>query len=801
MFTIIRKEIEWCGRKLSLETGRIARQADGAVLATYGETVVLCTVVAKKEAKEGIDFFPLTANYQEKAFAAGKIPGGFFKREGRPSEKETLVSRLIDRPIRPLFPEGFHNEVQIICTVLSHDGENDPDIVAMVGASAALTISGVPFQGPIGAIRVGYQNGEYVFNPPLDHLEQGGLLDLVVAGTEQSVLMVESEAKGLSEEVMLGAVEQGHRAMQPVIQLIKEFKSGAGKPDWQISLPDHSTLASRIKALAGESVRQAYAEQNKQQRVAKIDAAKTGVLTALKEELGEAYNEMIASGLFKKLEKDIVRNDILDHHKRIDGRGERDIRNIIGEVQVLPRTHGSALFTRGETQALAVVTLGTGQDVQIVDALVGEYKESFMLHYNFPPYSVGEAGMLKSPGRREIGHGKLAWRALKAVIPPQDQFPYTLRIVSEITESNGSSSMATVCGSSLAMMDAGVPITSPVAGIAMGLIKEGDRFSVLSDILGDEDHLGDMDFKVAGTAEGVTALQMDIKINGITTKIMEQALHQAKEGRKHILGKMNEAIHSTRSELSQSAPRIHSIYINKEKIGEVIGPGGKVIREICEKTGVKIDINDDGKVNVAATDGESAAAALAMIQAIVQEVESGKIYQGKVTKIFDFGILVEFLGKTEGLVHISEIKNERIENVQSLFSGGESVKVKVIGFDRGKPRLSMKRVNQDTGEDLSDQFEDSGERPARRGGDRDRHSGGGRDRDRGGRGSYRGGDRDRHDRGHDRDRGGERNERRGDRHERHDHDHHGSRDAQPEMAAPSNTDTPEEKPRKKRRFF
>lgn len=712
MFKVIKKEIEWGGNKLTIETGKVARQADGAVIASYGDTVVLCTVVARKEAKADADFFPLTVNYQEKAFAAGKIPGGFFKREGRPSEKETLVSRLIDRPIRPLFPEGFYNETQVICTVLSHDLTNDPDIVAIVGTSAALAISGIPFDGPVGGARVGYINGEYILNPNPDQLKDSKL-DLVVAGTESSVLMVESEADVLSEEIMLGAVEFGHKHMQPVIQMIKELKDEAGKADWNFSKPDYSELAKRVNALAEDSLRAAYKEIDKQSRVEKVSKAKDAAVTALKAELGEEnFKSLVINGLLKDLEKDIVRSDIIKNKKRIDGRGVSDVRNIVSEVSILPKTHGSALFTRGETQVLAVATLGTAQDMQIIDALDGDYKENFMLHYNFPPFSVGEASMLKSPGRREIGHGKLAWRALRSVIPGQDEFPYTIRLVSEVTESNGSSSMATVCGSSLAMMDAGIPLKAPVSGIAMGLIKEGDDFAVLSDILGDEDHLGDMDFKVAGTKDGVTALQMDIKINGITTEIMKIALEQAKEGRNHILGKMAESLTEARGKVSSNAPQITTIKIDKEKIGALIGPGGKVIREICEVSGAKIDIEEDGTVNVSSVGSEATETALKMIQDIVAEVEVGKIYDGKVIKLLDFGALVNFLGKTDGLVHISEIVNERVEKVSDFVKVGDNVKVKVVAVDRGKIRLSMKRVNQETGEEIvpQDSGSDSGER-------------------------------------------------------------------------------------------
>lgn len=795
MFNVVKKEIEWAGKTLSIETGRVARQADGAVVVQYGETVVLGTAVAQKKAKEGIDFFPLTVNYQEKTFAAGKIPGGFFKREGRPSEKEVLVSRLVDRPIRPLFPDGFYNETQVIITVLSHDIENDPDVVAMVAASAALAISGIPFEEAIGAARVAYIDGGYVLNPTAEEMSRSDL-DLVVAGTESSVLMVESEAKILSEEVMLDAVEFGHAGFQPVIKLINALKKEIGKPTWTFEKADTKALEKRVAELAEKGLRAAYKETNKQARVEKISATKDTTIATLKEEQGEAFNALQTGGALKKLEKNIVRGDILKTKKRIDGRGESDVRQILPEVSILPRTHGSALFTRGETQALVVTTLGTGQDMQIIDELAGEYKQHFLLHYNFPPYSVGEASFLKSPGRREIGHGKLAWRALRPVMPSLESFPYTVRVVSEITESNGSSSMATVCGSSLSMMDAGVPLTAPVAGIAMGLIKEGKDFSVLSDILGDEDHLGDMDFKVAGTANGVTALQMDIKINGITTEIMKTALTQAKAGRLHILEKMRTALEQNRETVSANAPRIQSIKIPKEKIGEVIGPSGKNIREICEVSGAKIDIEEDGTVKVAAVGADALETAIRMIRDIVTEVEIGKIYEGKVVRLLDFGALVNFLGKTDGLVHISEIKNERIETVGDVLNVGDQVKVKVLSEERGKIRLSMKRVNQETGEDLSDQFEDAAERPRRGRDDRgDRPRGGGRDRDRGDRGDR--GDRPRGDRNRDRDRD---DRPRGDREDR---EHKSNRDHSDEDQRPSrqNDDDSDDKPQKKRRFF
>jgi polyribonucleotide nucleotidyltransferase len=701
MFQFFRKELSWGGRTLSLETGKMARQADGAVLARYGDTVVLCTVVGAKSAKPGQDFFPLSVHYQEKTFAAGKIPGGFFKREGRPTEKEVLTSRLIDRPIRPLFPDGFRNEVQVIATVLSHDLENDPDIVAMIGCSAALTLSGIPFMGPIGGARVGHIGGQYVLNPTAAQMKES-VLDLVVAGTAEGVLMVESEAKELSEETMLGAVTFGHTAIQPVIEAIIQLAEQAAKEPWPLPEPDPAVvlLKSQLDALARGPLTEAYAERVKQARVEKVGAAKKAALAAI---AAEGLDAEKAKGLLKELEADIVRNAILDTGLRIDGRDTRTVRPIYVEVGTLPRTHGSALFTRGETQALCVATLGTGDDEQIIDALEGEYREHFMLHYNFPPYSVGEAGRMGSPGRREIGHGKLAWRAIRPLLPPKEQFPYTLRVVSEITESNGSSSMATVCGSSLALMDAGVPLPRPVAGIAMGLIKEERGYAVLSDILGDEDHLGDMDFKVAGTERGVTSLQMDIKITSITPEIMQIALAQAKEGRIHILGEMAKAMSRPRDGVSANAPRITVITIPRDKIREVIGSGGKVIREITEVTGTKIDIEDDGTIKVAATDDKAAQAAINWIRGIVAEPEIGVIYDGKVVKTTDFGAFVNFLGSRDGLVHISELAQGRVAKTTDVVSVGDSVKVKVIGFDeRGKVKLSMRVVDQATGEDISD---------------------------------------------------------------------------------------------------
>jgi len=696
MFDIYRKTIDWGGRPLTLETGRVARQADGAVLVTYGETAVLCTVVAEKTADEGRPFFPLTVNYQEKTYAAGKIPGGFFKREGRPSEKETLTSRLIDRPIRPLFHKDFQNDTQVICTVLSHDLENDPDIPAMVGASAALTLSGVPFFGPIGAARVGYRDGEYILNPLADQMPSSDL-DLIVAGTADAVLMVESEAEELSEEVMLGAVTFGHQQMQPVIEAIIDLAEKAAKEPWELpEKPDVSHLEARIRELAEDGLREAYALTDKQERRARIDAVKQ----AAKEAFGEDEEALARFGkLFEALEKKIVRGNILAGKPRIDGRALDQVRPILAEVEMLPRAHGSALFTRGETQALAVTTLGTGDDEQIVDALEGSFRQHFLLHYNFPPYSVGETGRVGFTGRREVGHGKLAWRALRAVMPEKEEFPYTIRVVSEITESNGSSSMATVCGTSLSLMDAGVPIKRPVSGIAMGLIKEDDDFAVLSDILGDEDHLGDMDFKVAGTEEGVTSLQMDIKIAGITEAIMKQALEQAKHGRAYILKEMNKALTASRAELSNYAPRIETMQVAREKIREVIGTGGKVIREIVETTGAKVDIEDDGSIKISSADPEAIRKAREWIEGIVAEPEIGKIYTGKVVRLMDFGAFVNFIGTRDGLVHISELADHRVDKVGDIVKEGDTVKVKVLDIDdRGKVRLSMRAVDQETGE-------------------------------------------------------------------------------------------------------
>ncbi len=697
MFTIYKKEFQWGDKTVVIETGKIARQADGAVLVSMGQTTVLCTAVAAKSAKPGQDFFPLTVNYQEKAFAAGKIPGGFFKREGRPSENETLICRLIDRPIRPLFPKEFKCETQVICTVLSHDMENAPDIVAMIGASAALTISGVPFFGPIGAARVGLIEGDFILNPTITQMETS-TLDLVMAGTSEGVLMVESEASELSEKVMLDAVNFGHEQIQTAINAIIELAESAAREPWDLpqEAPEAEAIRNTLSTLKSE-VEQAYAISDKSER----QGALSGIKEKAVELAGTEADGVLVSGIMKELEANVVRSAILKTGKRIDGRDTKTVRPIVAEVGLLPRTHGSALFTRGETQALAVTTLGTGQDEQIIDSLEGESRSRFMLHYNFPPYSVGEAGRVGSPGRREIGHGKLAWRAIHPVLPEKEEFPYTLRTVSEVTESNGSSSMATVCGTSLSMMDAGVPLKRPVAGIAMGLIKEDDSFAVLSDILGDEDHLGDMDFKVAGTQDGITSLQMDIKITSITAKIMEIALDQAKDGRLHILGEMSKALNTARDNLSDSAPKITTLKIPVDKIRDIIGPGGKVIREICEQTGAKIDIEDDGTVSIAASSQESSDAAIGRVKDIVAEPELGEIYTGSVVKTVDFGAFVNFLGPKDGLVHISEMREERVSKTTDVCKEGDSVKVKVIGFDdRGKVKLSMKRVDQETGADL-----------------------------------------------------------------------------------------------------
>jgi polyribonucleotide nucleotidyltransferase len=728
MFETQRVEIEWGGRKLSLETGRVARQADAAVLAQYGETSVLATVVFEKEARPGIDFFPLTVNYQEKTYAAGKIPGGFFKREGRPSEKETLTSRLIDRPIRPLFVDGFKHETQVVVTVLSHDMENDPDIVSMVAASAALTLSGVPFLGPIGAARVGFIEGQYVLNPMIDEMSSSEL-DLVVAGTGDAVMMVESEAKELSEKQMLEAVMFGHRGFQPVIQAIIKLAEKAAKEPWSFEPADKSKYVGKVKDLVDAELRKAFATPEKQRRHELVEAARSKVMKDLLPDGADANEKVLLDSVFKGLEQDIVRGDIIKTEKRIDGRDLKTVRPIRSEVHVLPRTHGSALFTRGETQAIVVATLGTGEDEQFIDALEGTRKERFMLHYNFPPFSVGETGRMGSPGRREIGHGKLAWRAVHPLLPGPEEFPYTVRVVSEITESNGSSSMATVCGTSLALMDAGVPLKRPVAGIAMGLIKEGNSFAVLSDILGDEDHLGDMDFKVAGTENGVTSLQMDIKIAGITEEIMRVALDQANAGRMHILGEMAKALTGARAELGEHAPRIETIKIPVDKIREVIGTGGSVIRDIVATSGAKVDIEDDGTIKIAASKRESIEAALNRIKSITQEPEVGQIYKGKVVKIMEFGAFVNFFGAKDGLVHVSQLAPGRPERVEDVVKEGQEVYVKLLGFDdRGKVRLSMKIVDQTTGKEIprpegepEERFEsrpprrDRDDRPRRRG--------------------------------------------------------------------------------------
>ena len=704
MFDIKTETIEWAGRELTLETGRMARQATGAVVATYGDTKVLATVVAEPKAKEGFDFFPLTVNYIEKTYAAGKIPGGYFKREGRPTEKETLTSRLIDRPIRPLFAKGFKNDTQVMIHVLSHDLENDPDIVSLVAASAALTISGVPFMGPIGAARVGVIDGEYVINPTVDELEDSDL-DLVVAGTGDAVMMVESEAKELSEEKMLGAVMAGHESFQPVIDAIINLAEKAAKEPWDFQPEDRSEQKAQLSKLVEKELRDAYKLSDKTERRAAIDAAKEKAVEKLvaTEENPDGMTSQVFNDVFKSVEASIVRGDIIKTKKRIDGRALDEVRPIMAEVATLPRAHGSSLFTRGETQALCVATLGTGEDEQYVDSLTGTYKETFMLHYNFPPFSVGETSFRLAPGRREIGHGKLAWRALKAVMPDAEEFPYTIRLVSEILESNGSSSMATVCGGALAMMDAGVPIKRPVSGIAMGLIKDEDGVAVLSDILGDEDHLGDMDFKVAGTSEGVTSLQMDIKIAGITRDIMETALEQAKGGRLHILGEMNKALTESRGSVGEYAPQIETLTIPTDKIRDVIGTGGKVIREIVETTGAKVDVNDDGVIKVASSDKASIEQAVNWIKGLTAEPEEGEIYKGKVVKVMDFGAFVNFFGPKDGLVHVSQMKQERVGHPSDVVAEGDEVYVKLLGFDdRGKVRLSMKVVDQESGEEISE---------------------------------------------------------------------------------------------------
>ena len=753
MFDVKTVSMEWGGKTLTLETGRIARQADGAVLATYGETVVLCAVTAAKGVKEGQDFFPLTVHYQEKYFAAGRIPGGFFKRERGATEKETLVSRLIDRPVRPLFPEGFYNEINVIAQVLSYDGECEPDVLAMIAASAALTISGVPFMGPIGAARVGYVDGEYTLNPKQSDAAAGAL-DLVVAGTGNAVMMVESEAKELSEEIMLGAVMFAHDACKKVVNLIIDLAEKAAKEPWDVATTDNTAIKDKLKKLIGKDIAAAYKLTDKSERSNALNAARAKGKDAFAGEDGQ--NQMAAGKVVKKLEAEIVRGAILKDGTRIDGRKVDQVRPIESIVGFLPRTHGSALFTRGETQAICTTTLGTKDAEQMIDGLEGLSYQNFMLHYNFPPYSVGEVGRFGAPSRRDTGHGKLAWRALRAVLPAKEDFPYTIRVVSDITESNGSSSMATVCGGSLSMMDAGVPITRPVSGIAMGLILEGDEFTVLSDILGDEDHLGDMDFKVAGTSEGITTMQMDIKVAGITREIFSAALNQAKAGRAHILGEMTKALGEVRSELSAHAPRIETLQIDKSKIRDIIGTGGKVIREIVATTGAKVDIDDEGLIKISSSDHAQIEAARQWILGIVEEAEVGKVYNGKVVNIVDFGAFVNFMGGKDGLVHVSEMRNERVEKPGDVVKEGQEVKVKVLEIDpRGKVRLSMRVVDQETGAELEDtrpareprepRSDRGGDRPDRgdrgdRGGDRRGPRGEGRG-DRGGRGGDRGGDR------------------------------------------------------------
>jgi len=692
MFNIVKKEINWGGKKLTLETGRVARQADGAVMLTCGETVILATAVAAKQAKPDMDFFPLTVNYQEKYYAAGKIPGGYFKREARPTEAETLISRLIDRPIRPLFPSSFRNETQVLPTVISYDKENDPEALALIASSAALAISGIPFMGPVAAAKVGMIDGEFVLNPTKEQIKSSQL-ELIVAGTEDAVLMVESEASGLTEKQMLDAVKFGHDKAKEVINLIKEFAKEAGKERWKIEEKDYSELKNKISSAVADDLQKAFDESDKQIRTGLISAAKEKVTAMF--EGDDTYSKVEISDQFKSVEKKIVRTQILKDAKRIDRRKLNEVRNIKCEVGILPKVHGSALFTRGETQALVVTTLGTSDDEQRLETLDGAERSRFMLHYNFPPYSVGEVGRIGT-GRREIGHGKLAWRAINSSLPSKEEFPYTFRIVSEITESNGSSSMATVCGASLALMDAGVPIKTPIAGIAMGLIKEGDDYSILSDILGDEDHLGDMDFKVAGTKDGITSLQMDIKITGITFEIMEKALDQAKEGRIHILGEMAKALTESRKELSKNTPKMERIQVDKKDIAAVIGKGGATIREIVELSGAKLDINDDGMVTIAAADEESRMKAVQMVKDIVAKPEMGKIYKGKVVKIMEFGAFVNFLGKQDGLVHISQLAAKRVENVSDVVKEGDEVSVKVVGFDRGKVKLSMKEATEDS---------------------------------------------------------------------------------------------------------
>ena len=700
MFNIVKKTMQWGDGVLELEVGKIARQATASVVAKMGNTVVLCTVVARKEAKEGMNFFPLTVNYLEKFYAIGKVPGGFLKRENRPSERETLISRLIDRPIRPMFPEGFFNEVQVMCTVLSYDPKYQSDIIAMIGASAALEISGIPFEAPIAAARVGYISGEFVLNPSDENIKEGSDLDLIVAGTSDSVLMVESDAQELSEEQMLEGVMFGHNALQDVINMIKDLASEAGKEKWDLQIPDNQELKTAISNAVLKDLESAYSITDKQERREKISQVKDSVVSQFIDE--QENDENIVTSIFKDLEKEVVRNRILEHRQRIDGRSEDEVRQIESETNLIPNAHGSALFTRGETQALVVTTLGTGDDEQIIDDIEGDRKERFLLHYNFPPYSVGESAPLRAPGRREIGHGKLAWRACKSLIPSKEEFPYTIRVVSEVTESNGSSSMATVCGTSMSLMSAGVPFKKPVAGIAMGLIKEGDKFSVLSDIMGDEDHLGDMDFKVAGTQDGITALQMDIKISGISAEIISKALDQAKEGRLHILSRMSDAIYESSGDVHENAPRIVTLKIDKNKIGELIGPGGKMIKSICEKTEAKIDIEDDGTVRVSSNNADGMNAAVQMVKDVTFVPEVGSIYKGTIIKILDFGAVIQYSGKAEGMLHISQITEHRIDNVSDILNEGDVVNVKLVSLDprTGKVRLSMKDIEQD-GIDMS----------------------------------------------------------------------------------------------------
>ena len=746
MFDVKSVSLEWGGKTLTLETGRIARQADGAVLATYGETVVLCAVTAAKSVKEGQDFFPLTVHYQEKFFAAGRIPGGFFKRERGATEKETLVSRLIDRPVRPLFPEGFYNEINVIAHVLSYDGETEPDVVAMIAASAALTLSGVPFMGPIGAARVGYVDGDYVLNPRQADAANGAL-DLIVAATGNAVMMVESEAKELSEEIMLGAVMFAHDAIRPVVNAIIDLAEKAAKEPWHVAVSDNAGIKDQLKKLVGKDIAAAYKLTDKSERSNALNTIRAKAREAFAGEDGQT--QMVAGKVVKKLEAEIVRGAIIRGEKRIDGRTSTQVRAIEAMVGFLPRTHGSALFTRGETQAICTTTLGTKDAEQMIDGLEGLSYSPFMLHYNFPPYSVGEVGRFGAPSRRDTGHGKLAWRALRAVLPAKEDFPYTIRVVSDITESNGSSSMATVCGGALSMMDAGVPITRPVSGIAMGLILEGKEFTVLSDILGDEDHLGDMDFKVAGTSEGITTMQMDIKVAGITKEIFSAALHQAREGRAHILGEMTKALGEARTELSAHAPRIETLQIDKSKIRDIIGTGGKIIREIVATTGAKVDIDDEGLIKISSSDLSQIEAARQWILGIVEEAEVGKVYDGKVVNIVDFGAFVNFMGGKDGLVHVSEMRNERVEKPTDVVSEGQAVKVKVLEIDpRGKVRLSMRLVDQETGAELEDSRPP---REPRAGGDRDRSP----RRDAGGSGD-RGPRRDGGDRGPRGDRGNDR---------------------------------------------